>query len=306
MRRNLLLALLAAACVAGILIYGLAVGYPGVLHPSGLIALAERRVIIVTFLLSGIVIIPVFFFLFYFALKYRAGTPAAEAVHEPNWDHDNWRAEALWWFVPAVIILLLSMIAWQSSHALDPYQRIQSDVPPVTVEVVALDWKWLFIYPQLGIASLNQLELPSGTPVHFILTADAPMNSFWVPRLSGQIMVMPGMSTELNILASSTGRFDGQSANISGDGFSGMTFTTTVVAPKEFDAWVANVRKGSDPLTQDGYAQLRKPSQYVTPATYSSVAGNLYDSIMMQYMAPMATSSMPSDMQGMPMDSMSM
>jgi len=306
MRRNLLLAFLAAACVAGIVTYGLYVGYPGVLHPSGLIALAERKVILVTFLLSGLVIIPVFFFLFYFALKYRAGMPAAEAKHEPYWDHDNWRAEALWWFVPGVIILLLSVIAWQTSHVLDPYEPIKSDVPPLTVEVVALDWKWLFIYPQLNIATVNQLEIPAGTPVHFLLTADAPMNSFWIPRLSGQIMVMPGMSTELNILANTAGAYDGQSANISGSGFSGMTFTTTVVSTDDFNAWVVNAKKGSDPLTQAGYEELRKPSEYVKPMTYSGAADGLYDAIMMRYMMPMATSTMDMSMPGMDMSSMNM
>ena len=302
MKRNLLLAFLAASCVSGIVVYGLFFGHSGVLHPAGLIALAERKVILVTFLLSGLVIIPVFFFLFFFAMKYRAGTPAAEAVHEPNWDHDNWRAEALWWFVPGLIILLLSVIAWQTSHALDPYQSIQSDVPPLTVEVVALDWKWLFIYPQLGIATVNQLEIPLDTPVHFLLTADAPMNSFWIPRLSGQIMVMPGMGTELNIMSNSTGMYYGQSANISGAGFSGMTFTTTVVSPNDFNAWVADTRKGTHPLTHLAYDQLRMPSEYVSPSRYSSVADDLYDSIMMRYMVPIATSSM--DMSGMNMHGM--
>ena len=187
-----------------------------VLDPKGPVGAAELRVMIITVLLCAIVVVPVFILLFYFAWKYRAGNTATHVDHSPDWDHDNWVAETIWWLVPAAIIAFLAVLAWQSSYALDPYKPLASAAPPLTVQVVALDWKWLFIYPEQGIASVNLVEFPADVPVRFELTADAPMNSFWVPSLGGQIMVMPGMQTQLNLMASRVGDYQGASANISG------------------------------------------------------------------------------------------
>lgn len=262
-----------------------------ILEPAGPVAAAEKNIIVITTLLCALVVVPVFFLLFFFAWRYRAGSSASEAEHHPNWDHDSALAELVWWLVPAVIIVILGVIAFQSSNALDPYKPLQSSVPPIAIDVVALDWKWLFIYPQQGIASVNLVEFPVNTPVHFYLTADAPMNSFWIPQLAGQIMVMPGMTTQLNLAASRTGDFNGSSANISGEGFAGMTFTARAVSPSDFNAWVRSVQASSAPLTQTSYNALAQPSEY-NPVTFYAPISDVFDSTIMKYMTPGST--MPS------------
>jgi cytochrome o ubiquinol oxidase subunit II len=272
-----------------------------VLDPAGPIAAGELHVIIVTLLLCALVVVPVFFLLFYFAYKYHADCPTVMQTHRPDWDHDNWVAEFFWWSIPTIIIGALGILAWQSAHQLDPYRPLPGQA--ITVEVVALDWKWLFIYPDYGVATVNKLELPVGTPVHFLLTADAPMNSFWIPQLGGQIMVMPGMQTQLNLEASRAGTFNGFSANISGAGFAGMAFSAQALSPSDFAAWVASARAStSTPLTMNAYQSLAQPSSYNAPAQYAPVAGGLYTGIMMKYMAPGSSmSGMDMAMPGMSM-----
>jgi cytochrome o ubiquinol oxidase subunit 2 len=256
-----------------------------ILEPAGPVAAAEKNIIITTTLLCAIVVIPVFVMLFAFAWRYRASNPIAHEEHHPTWDHYNWVAEVIWWVIPSIIIFFLGILAWQSSNALDPYKPLQSNVPAITVDVVALDWKWLFIYPQQGIASVNLVEFPENTPVHFYLTADAPMNSFWIPQLAGQIMVMPGMTTQLNLAASRTGDFNGFSANISGEGFAGMAFTARAVSQDEFDEWVASVKASSTPLTQVSYGALEQPSEY-NSVTYYAPVYDAFDATIMKYMTP--------------------
>jgi cytochrome o ubiquinol oxidase subunit 2 len=259
-----------------------------IFSPAGPVAAAELRLILATFALSGVVVVPVFVALFSFAWRYRIEGPAAQAEHSPDWDHDSALAEFSWWLVPAIIIAILGYLAWQSAHQLDPYKPLPGGAP-LTVDVVALDWKWLFIYPASGVASVNELVIPEGVPVTFELTADAPMNSFWIPALGGQIMVMPGMMTQLNLEADTPGTYDGFSANISGAGFSGMAFKTRAVSPAAFAAWTASAASSS-PLE---YAALAAPSQDLPPATYSGAPGGLLDSIIMGYMEPSGTPSPP-------------
>jgi cytochrome o ubiquinol oxidase subunit 2 len=172
----------------------------------------------------------------------------------------------------------------QSSNALDPYKPLRSNVPAITIDVVALDWKWLFIYPEQGIASVNLVEFPENTPIHFYLTADAPMNSFWVPQLAGQIMVMPGMTTQLNLAATQLGDFNGFSGNISGEGFAGMAFTARAVSLEDFDQWVSSVQASSTTLSQGMYSTLLLPSEYNAVAYYAPVDPNLFYSIQTKYM----------------------
>jgi cytochrome o ubiquinol oxidase subunit 2 len=252
----------------------------------------------------------VFALLFFFAWKYRASSPQTRAGHSPNWDHDNYLAEFAWWLVPTVIIAVLGVIMWRSAHALDPYQPLQSSKAPLTVDVVALDWKWLFIYPSLGIASVNVLEMPENTPVHFYLTADAPMNSFWIPSLGGQIMVMPGMQTQLNLMASREGSFNGFSANISGEGFSGMAFTAKSVSQDEFTQWAQSIEDASStPLTPAAYAALAQPSEYNPVAYYSLTNENMYTTVIDKFMMPensTTTPATPSMNMGMNMSGMQM
>jgi cytochrome o ubiquinol oxidase subunit 2 len=257
------------------------------LDPAGPIALGERSVIYTTFALSAIVVLPVFIMLFLFAWRYRASGPLAKRAHAPHWDHDSTIAEIVWWVIPALIILCLSILAWKSSHKLDPYVPLPGT--PLEVEVVALNWKWLFIYPELGVASVNELVIPQDVPVHFSLTADAPMNSFWVPQLGGQIMVMPGMSTQLNLMATRVGVFQGSSANISGEGFSGMAFTVRAVSANDFAAWasLARLSPSSKPLTQETYPLLAATSTYDRVRYYAPVGDGLYTTIVNKSMVPM-------------------
>jgi cytochrome o ubiquinol oxidase subunit 2 len=257
-----------------------------VLEPQGPVAAGEKSVILITLALCSIVVVPVFVLLFFFAWKYRADSSDSREYHEPEWDHYNALFEFLWWLVPSAIVFALGILAVQSSHTLDPYVPLQGTNASIEVEVVALDWKWLFIYPEEGIASVNELEFPEGSPIHFELTADAPMNSFWIPALGGQIMVMPGMTTQLNLLADGVGTYNGVSGNISGRGFAGMTFAAKSVSLDAFNAWVQSVQASSSPLSQSAYDALANPSQNNPVAYYSPVDPNLYTGITMKYMMP--------------------
>lgn len=299
MKWNFFLVGVALTAILGFVVYG----YQHhselvVLNPQGSVGVEEQKIMALTVLLAGIVVIPLFALLATFLWKYRIHNPHAARKHKPDWDHDNWIAEALWWLIPTIIIAILSVVIWRSSHELDPYKPIEGRGTPLTVEVVSLNWKWLFIYPELGIATVNKLEIPTGRPIHFILTSDAPMNSFWIPSLGGQIMAMPGMKTELYLLAEKSGVFEGVSANISGAGFSGMKFNTIAVLPGEFDAWVTKVKHGTTQLTKEEYELLTQPSENVSPHEYAEVTINLFDRIVGSTMMPEINMS-PQEMKNM-------
>jgi cytochrome o ubiquinol oxidase subunit 2 len=255
-----------------------------ILNPQGIIALQERDLMLVATLLMLIIVIPVFIFTFYVVWKYRATKNPKK--YTPNWDHSV-LIEGIWWGIPCLIILILSVITWTSSHTLDPYRKIAADKAPLVVQVVALDWKWLFIYPEQGIATTNLLEIPVDRPISLEITADAPMNSFWIPQLAGQMYAMPGMSTELNIVANEPGDYPGSSANISGTGFAGMKFTARAVSEEDFEAWVASVRMSQGMLHWSEYEVLSKPSTTTPAMLYSMIDENLYDKIVMKFMTPM-------------------
>ncbi len=290
MRSSYVLSGIALLAMVGLGVYGYTYrAHILVLNPQGPIALEERSIIGITLLYCSIVVIPVFVMLFWFVWKYHTKRPNVHVGHRPDWDHENVWAEFIWWAVPSVIIVFLSIIAWQSSHGLDPYKQIENGKTSITVEVVALNWKWLFIYPTLGIASVNMVEFPVDTPVHFVLTADAPMNSFWIPQLGGQIMVMPGMSSQLNLLASAEGTFAGSSANISGKGFAGMRFTAKSVSEAEFMSWVEKVHQLQNPLSKPEYDALALPSEYNAVALYSPVTSPIYEDVLARYMQPQGT-----------------
>jgi cytochrome o ubiquinol oxidase subunit 2 len=227
------------------------------------------------------VVIPVFVLTVYIVLKYHEGNKTAR--YSPEWDHSR-LLESMWWGLPLIIITILAVITWNSSHQLDPSRPIVSDKKPLTVQVVALQWKWLFIYPEQKIASVNYLQMPVDTPVNFQITSDAPMNSFWIPKLGGQIYAMSGMSTQLHLMASKQGVFNGSSANISGRGFAGMSFKAQAVTEQEFDSWAGIVQRSHQSLSFDEYAKLARPSENNQVALYSEPAVNLYDTVLMQYM----------------------
>ena len=275
----------------------------GVFDPQGPIAGQERDVIVTVASLMLLVAIPLLITLFTFAWKYRAGNPKSKETYSPERTKGVFR-ELIWWTIPAVIIVTISIINWRSTHALDPYKPITSANQPITIQVVALQWKWLFIYPAQGIATVNFVEFPAQTPVHFELTADAPMSSFWIPQLGSQIYAMSGMQTQMELMASGTGEYAGRNTEINGVGYSGMTFTAKSVSQEDFNAWVAQVKQSPNPLTMETYNTLAAPSENNPQALYSSFDANLYSTILMKPMAPMsapASTSMPANMEGMKM-----
>jgi cytochrome o ubiquinol oxidase subunit 2 len=261
-----------------------------VLNSKGTIADAQRDLIVSTVLLSGLVVVPVFALTIGIAWKYREGN--TKARYTPDWDHDR-VIEGIWWAVPAAIILLLAVITWQSTHALDPYRPLQSEKKPINVQVVALQWKWLFIYPDQKIASVNYLRFPEKTPVNLQITADAPMNSFWVPQLGGQVYAMAGMTTKLHLMANESGEYYGSSANLSGEGFSDMKFTAQSSSQTDFEKWVRETKTSPIDLNDSEYKTLSAKSRNNPPMTYWNVDDGLYDKVVAKYMGHGGGHSMP-------------
>jgi cytochrome o ubiquinol oxidase subunit 2 len=256
-----------------------------VLQPRGEVGLRERKLLIVGCLLAVIVVVPTFALTIYIAIKYREENHTAKTKYKPNFDRSR-LFESIWWGIPIIIIGILCVVAWQSAHSLDPYKQLASTKKPLTVQVVALDWKWLFIYPEQNIASVNLAEIPVGTPVQFEVTSDTIMNSFWVPQLGGQIYAMPGMITQLHLVADKAGSYFGSPANIAGKGFSRMNFTVRAGSQADFDTWVKQARQADKTLDSDTYAQLAKPSDSVPVTYYAGVPDNFVDNLAMKYMMP--------------------
>jgi cytochrome o ubiquinol oxidase subunit II len=249
----------------------------GILDPRGPIASAELLLLLNSTAIMLVVVVPVVLATLGFAWWYRSSNPRASRSPDESFEG---RIEFVVWSIPALIVILLGGVIWIGSHQLDPRAPIQGKADPLRVEVVALDWKWLFIYPDQGIAAVNQLLLPVGTPVDFRLTSATVMNSFFIPQLGSQIYTMGGMTTHLNLLADQPGEYPGFSANFSGDGFAEMRFIAKAVPAGDFDAWVTQVRAAGSALDKAGYAQLAKPSIAVPPTTYRSVEPNLFDRII--------------------------
>lgn len=252
-----------------------------VLMPEGVVAEKERNLFIFTTFLGLLVVIPVFVMLFYVAWKYREAN--TKAKYNPEWDKSK-IIEGIWWGIPCVIILLLGVITYYSSHELDPFKPLRSETKPVKVQVVALQWKWLFIYPEYNIASVNDVRFPVNTPVNFELTSDAPMNSFWIPSLGSQIYAMSGMSTKLHLQANEVGDYGGSSANISGEGFASMRFIARSTTQADFSKWVGDTKSMGEPLDIQEYDILREPSIEKTYRYFVLKKPDLYDTIVMKYM----------------------
>lgn len=252
----------------------------GILNPKGEIAERQRNLLAFATALSLLVIVPVYAMLFVFIWRYREGHKRS---YKPNWDNDN-TYEAIWWGIPILIISVLAVVTWVTSHSLDPYKPLTSPKTPVRVQAVAMDWKWLFIYPEQNIASVNEVVIPTDTPVEFTITSDGPMNSFWIPQLAGQIYAMSGMSTKLHINAYNTGSYKGLSSNISGAGFSDMKFTVRAVNETDYQQWVSTIYASHNAMNETVYNQLRKPSVNNQVVTYRVISPGLYDSIIARYM----------------------
>lgn len=256
-----------------------------VLNPKGSIADEQFNLIVFTTLLSLIIIVPVFSLTFYIVWKYRASNK--KATYSPEWDTNKY-IESAWWLIPTILITVLAVVTWRTTHELDPYRPIVSDKKPVAVQVVALNWKWLFIYPEYNIATVNYMQVPVDRPIDLTLTSDAPMNSFWVPQLGGQIYTMAGMTSQLHLLAEESGTYNGSSANISGKGFAGMKFKVRADTQSAFDDWVTSVKQGGKRLSRGGYERLAHPSENNQVAYYSPVLDGLFQDIVGKYRMPRA------------------
>ena len=255
----------------------------GVLDPKGPIAFAERQILFNSLGIMLAIVIPTILALLGVAFWFRSSNTRAR--YRPDFVYSG-RLELLVWSIPAMTVLLVGGVAWVGAHDLDPRKAISSAVKPVTVQVVSLDWKWLFIYPEQGIASVNHLAVPVGTPISFELTSSGVMNSFFVPQLGSQIYTMSGMATHLHLQADYPGTYAGLSANFSGDGFADMRFTVDALPAEQFAQWVTVTRNGGLVLDAETYADLAKPSQAVAPFTYGSVAPGLFNGILSSGLSP--------------------
>lgn len=251
-----------------------------VFNPKGRVAADERDLIILATGLMLLVVIPVILMMFVFAYRYRATNEKAQ--YTPDWASSR-KIEALVWGIPTAIILILSLVTWTSTHALDPYKPLDSAVKPLNVQVIAMDWKWLFIYPDLNIASVNELAVPLHTPVNFTITSDAAITSFFIPALGGQIYAMAGMQTRLHLIADEPGEFSGFAANYNGPGFSDMHFTTLAATPRQFEEWVQRAHDAHLPLDQNAYQQLARPGIRQTVTHYSAVDAGLFQGVVNKY-----------------------
>lgn len=257
-------------------------------NASGDVARQQGDLIVVSTLLMLIIILPVMALTVFFAWRYRASNKVAE--YKPEWDHST-SLELIIWAAPLLIIIALGALVWIATHTLDPYQplkridadrRIDFTTEPMTIEVVALDWKWLFIYPEQGIATVNELAAPIDKPIRFKITSTSVMNSFYIPALAGQIYAMPGMETQLNAVLNEPGVFDGFSANYSGAGFSGMKFKFHGMSDADFTQWVQKNKTASLKLTKQEFLQLQQPSERDPVKRYSAVAPTLFHDILNQ------------------------
>jgi cytochrome o ubiquinol oxidase subunit 2 len=262
-----------AVCVAPL------VSCQGVLDPQGPVASQQLLLLINSTVIMLVVVIPVILATLGFAWWYRASN--ARAFRSTDEGYEG-RTEFVTWSIPVLIVILLGGVIWIGSHQLDPKAPIPGKADPLRVEVVALDWKWLFIYPDQGIAAVNELVIPVGTPVEFRLTSATVMNSFFIPQLGSQIYTMGGMITHLNLMSDAPGEYPGFSAMFSGDGFSDMRFIAKAVPTGDFDAWLTQVRGAGPALDDAAYAELAKPSEAVPRTTYRSVEPRLFDRIIEQ------------------------
>lgn len=245
-----------------------------VLDPAGPVGREELHLIILSTILIAIVIVPVLLLLVYIVWRYR-DKPGNNAPYHPKWSESR-TLEIIWWSIPIAIVAVLGVFTAKTTFALTKPPAESADVKPITIQVTSLDWKWLFLYPGQGVATVNYAEIPTGVPVQFELTSDAPMNSFWVPQLGGQEYTLPGMAMRLWLEADKPGTYYGHGANFTGKGFAHMNFNVIATSDEKFTAWVKQVKGSSSSLTKAGYEQLKKPSVMGTES-YSSFPPHLFN-----------------------------
>jgi cytochrome o ubiquinol oxidase subunit 2 len=255
----------------------------GVLDPQGPIASSERLILLNATTIMLVVVIPVIVATLAVAWRYRASNQ--RAIYSPDWAFSG-TIELVVWAIPALVVILLANVEWIGSHDLDPAAPIDAGRPPLKIEVASLDWKWLFIYPEDGVATINQLVIPAGTPIQFVLTSATVMNAFFVPQLGSMIYTMPGMTTRLNLLADRPGDYPGLSSHFSGEGFSDMRFMVHVLPDAEYGRWIARAHDDGPGLTAAVYMQLSQPSSNLQPQIFGQVESGLYGEIL-QTAAPL-------------------
>lgn len=257
-----------------------------VLAPSGDIAVKLRDVLGITTALILLIVLPVMVAIVWIAIRYRRSNPASEAEYDPGFHHST-QLELLIWAAPLLIITWLGALTWVSTHSLDPYRPLDTKTAgvaegaePLVVQVVSMDWKWLFLYPQYGVATVNDLAAPVDRPIRFELTATEVMSAFYVPTLAGMIYTMPSMQTQLHAVINMPGDYKGMASHYSGAGFSGMNFTFHGLAEADFDTWVEKARASGSTLDRDAYRELLKPSQNEPPAFYTLADDQLFHDIL--------------------------
>lgn len=271
MRGAVLLSLLLAGCSGG------------VLDAQGPVGAADREMMLNAVAIMMVIVVPTIALALVFAWWFRASNPRAR--RRPQFVYSG-RIELIVWSIPLLVIIFLGGVTWIGSHRLDPYRPLASPAQPIEVQVVSLDWKWLFIYPQENIASVNELVLPTGVPAHFSLTSATVMNAFFVPQLGSMIATMNGMATQLYLQADHSGDYYGESTQFSGDGFSDMNFTVHAVPAERFRQWVDGARARGTALDRAAYEALARESRHVAPFTYRGVDRGLFDAIVKQQIAP--------------------
>ncbi|WP_243359500.1 ubiquinol oxidase subunit II [Fundidesulfovibrio terrae] len=249
-------------------------------NPKGPIGESEKYIILVAFALMLAVVIPVIVMSIWFPLKYKETN--TKAPYDPNWSYSK-KIEIVMWLVPFVIVLILSTILWRETHRLDPYKPIASEAKPLNVEVVSLDWKWLFIYPEQNIAVVNQFVFPEKIPLSFKITSDTVMTSFFIPQLGSQIYAMAGMQTHLHLMADEQGDYTGQNQQFSGAGFPDMSFKAKATSQEKFDSWVQQVRQSPNKLDFARFDELRKPGVSGSVIFFSSIEPGLFEHIVNKY-----------------------
>jgi cytochrome o ubiquinol oxidase subunit 2 len=255
----------------------------GVLNPQGPIGVAERTILLNALVIMLAIVVPTILASLGFAWWFRAGN--VRAKHLPDWEYSG-RIELIVWSIPILVVMFLGGVIWVGSHQLDPARPIASKAQPIEVQVIALDWKWLFLYPGQGVASVNELVVPAGVPVHFSLTSASVMNGFFVPQLGSQIMAMNGMVTQLSLQADKPGAYRGISSQYSGDGFSGMHFMLRAVSSSDYAAWLARAKAKGGLLDLPAYRALARQSHNVPPATWGAVDPHLFEAVARQHVPP--------------------
>lgn len=268
-----------------LLMQGIEILYGGevaILFPKGIVAREERDLLFIVQIIMLLVVGPVYVLTFVFSWKYKENHKNSK--YSPEMD-DHPVAEVLWWGIPLVIIIAIGTLTWIKTYDLNPYKPIESDKKPITIQVVALQWRWLFIYPEENIASINFFQVPEKTPINFEITSDAPMNSFWIPKMGGQIYAMPKMKTKLHLIADEQGEFRGSSANLSGKGFAKMHFLVKASSSQEYQSWLDSA-KSSPGLDFATYNELAKPSEDNTALLFLLQDNNLFNKIIRKYTHP--------------------